>query len=77
MPTIELIPHAQDARVAGSYLTAVVDSKTGRMIVNMTASLAIGRYVELRCAGEGFGWHDKTGKEWRFVDGRWRGKRRW
>jgi hypothetical protein len=37
----------------------------------MSAVLLGDPLVELRCAGEGFGWHDNQGREWYQSDGRW------
>jgi hypothetical protein len=66
-----LVPGAQDAVLGNRCLVAVIERKTGRQIVGMSAALLAPSLIELRCAGEGFGWHDNYGCVWVKTGARW------
>lgn len=73
MPSLSSVPNAQDAVLGHRCLCAVIDRESGRQIVGFKPDLISDPLIEIRCAGLGFGWHSKDGKEWRQNEnGRWR-----
>lgn len=72
MPSLSSVPNAQDAVLGPRCLCAVIDREFGRQIVGMSPQLISDPLIEIRCAGLGFGWHDKSGREWKQDNvGRW------